>query len=52
MSAAGCGPTPIRRRAAALLLGGFFLHFSGADVVRPVEEFAPAVARTTWAALR
>ncbi|MFE9843030.1 TetR/AcrR family transcriptional regulator [Streptomyces goshikiensis] len=42
---------------AALLLGAcfqraFFLHFSGADVVRPVEEFAPAVARTTWAALR
>lgn len=43
--------------AAALLLGAcfqraFFLHFSGADVVAPVEEFAPAVARTVWAALR
>ncbi|MEU9799894.1 TetR family transcriptional regulator [Streptomyces sp. NPDC051000] len=43
--------------AAALLLGAcfqraFFLHFSGADVVRPVEEFAPALARTVWAALR
>ncbi|MEU9299360.1 helix-turn-helix domain-containing protein [Streptomyces sp. NPDC048269] len=45
------------RAAAALLLGAcfqraFFLHFSGADVVQPVEEFAPAVARTVWAALR
>ncbi|MCX4525252.1 MULTISPECIES: TetR/AcrR family transcriptional regulator [unclassified Streptomyces] len=45
------------RAAASLLLGAcfqraFFLHFSGADVVQPVEEFAPAVARTTWAALR
>ncbi|MEU7555863.1 helix-turn-helix domain-containing protein [Streptomyces sp. NPDC044571] len=43
--------------AAALLLGAcfqraFFLHFSGAEVVQPVEEFAPAVARTLWAALR
>ncbi|MER6518822.1 TetR/AcrR family transcriptional regulator [Streptomyces sp. NPDC060334] len=43
--------------AAALLLGAcfqraFFLHFSGADVVRPVEEFAPSLARTVWAALR
>ncbi|MEV7524588.1 helix-turn-helix domain-containing protein [Streptomyces sp. NPDC091371] len=43
--------------AAALLLGAcfqraFFLHFSGAEVVRPVEEFAPAVARTVWAAIR
>ncbi|MCY0917661.1 MULTISPECIES: TetR/AcrR family transcriptional regulator [unclassified Streptomyces] len=43
--------------AAALLLGAcfqraFFLHFSGADVVRPVEEFAPGLARTVWAALR
>ncbi|RKN45775.1 TetR/AcrR family transcriptional regulator [Streptomyces hoynatensis] len=43
--------------AAALLLGAcfqraFFLHFSGEDVVTPIEEFAPAVARTTWAALR
>lgn len=43
--------------AAALLLGAcfqraFFLHFSGAEVVSPVEEFAPAVARTVWAALR
>ncbi|MGI5449165.1 TetR/AcrR family transcriptional regulator [Streptomyces sp. CA-243310] len=43
--------------AAALLLGAcfqraFFLHFSGADVVRPVEEFAPDLARTVWAALR
>ncbi|MEU4727793.1 MULTISPECIES: TetR/AcrR family transcriptional regulator [unclassified Streptomyces] len=45
------------RAAAALLLGAcfqraFFLHFSGAHVVQPVEEFAPAVARTIWAALR
>ncbi|MEV7562731.1 helix-turn-helix domain-containing protein [Streptomyces sp. NPDC089795] len=45
------------RAAAALLLGAcfqraFFLHFSGAHVVQPVEEFAPAVARTLWAALR
>lgn len=45
------------RAAASLLLGAcfqraFFLHFSGADVVQPVEEFAPAVARTVWAALR
>lgn len=45
------------RAAAALLLGAcfqraFFLHFSGAEVVQPVEEFAPAVARTVWAALR
>ncbi|MFD7263974.1 TetR/AcrR family transcriptional regulator [Streptomyces sp. NPDC059874] len=43
--------------AAALLLGAcfqraFFLHFSGVEVVRPVEEFAPAVARTVWAAIR
>ncbi|MFJ6753543.1 MULTISPECIES: TetR/AcrR family transcriptional regulator [unclassified Streptomyces] len=43
--------------AAALLLGAcfqraFFLHFSGAQVVRPVEEFAPAVAGTVWAAIR
>ncbi|WP_258309942.1 hypothetical protein [Streptomyces sp. CG 926] len=30
----------------------FFLHFSGAHVVQPVEEFAPAMARTVWAALR
>ncbi|MET9608831.1 helix-turn-helix domain-containing protein [Streptomyces sp. NPDC006512] len=42
--------------AAALLLGAcfqraFFLHFSGAEVVQPVEEFAPAVARTVWAAI-
>lgn len=42
--------------AAALLLGAcfqraFFLHFSGEDVVTPVEEFAPAVARTLWAAI-
>jgi AcrR family transcriptional regulator len=42
--------------AAALLLGAcfqraFFLHFSGEAVVQPVEEFAPAVARTTWAAV-
>ncbi|MGW7436803.1 TetR/AcrR family transcriptional regulator [Streptomyces sp. NPDC054849] len=45
------------RAAAALLLGAcfqraFFLHFSGAEVVQPVEKFAPAVARTVWAALR
>ncbi|MFE9630242.1 TetR/AcrR family transcriptional regulator [Streptomyces sp. NPDC006463] len=45
------------RAAASLLLGAcfqraFFLHFSGPDVVQPVEEFAPAVARTVWAALR
>lgn len=44
------------RAAAALLLGAcfqraFFLHFSGAEVVQPVEEFAPAVARTLWAAI-
>lgn len=43
--------------AAALLLGAcfqraFFLHFSGVEVVRPVEEFAPDVARTVWAAIR
>ncbi|GHE62774.1 TetR/AcrR family transcriptional regulator [Streptomyces vinaceus] len=43
--------------AAALLLGAcfqraFFLHFSGAHVVAPVDEFAPAVARTLWAAIR
>ncbi|MFI6149339.1 TetR/AcrR family transcriptional regulator [Streptomyces sp. NPDC051109] len=43
--------------AAALLLGAcfqraFFLHFSGPEVVQPVEEFAPAVARTLWAAIR
>ncbi|MFG2877920.1 TetR/AcrR family transcriptional regulator [Streptomyces sp. NPDC048337] len=42
--------------AAALLLGAcfqraFFLHFSGAEVVQPVEEFAPAVGRTVWAAI-
>ncbi|MDX2394664.1 MULTISPECIES: TetR/AcrR family transcriptional regulator [unclassified Streptomyces] len=42
--------------AAALLLGAcfqraFFLHFSGAGAVRPVDEFAPAVARTVWAAI-
>ncbi|MET9691695.1 hypothetical protein ABZY81_24970 [Streptomyces sp. NPDC006514] len=45
------------RAAAALPLGAcfqqsFFLHFSGAHVVQPVEEFAPAVARTVWAAIR
>lgn len=44
------------RAAAALLLGAcfqraFFMHFSGADVVQPVEEFAPALARTLWAAI-
>ncbi|WP_329313181.1 TetR/AcrR family transcriptional regulator [Streptomyces sp. NBC_01278] len=43
--------------AAELLLGAcfqraFFLHFCGPEVVRPVEEFAPAVARTLWAAIR
>ncbi|WP_329561095.1 TetR/AcrR family transcriptional regulator [Kitasatospora sp. NBC_01266] len=43
--------------AAALLLGAcfqraFFLHFSGEPAVRPIEEFAPAVAGATWAALR
>lgn len=43
--------------AAALLLGAcfqraFFLHFSGEEVVRPVEEFASAVAGTLWAAIR
>ncbi|MFD8632702.1 MULTISPECIES: TetR/AcrR family transcriptional regulator [unclassified Streptomyces] len=43
--------------AAALLLGAcfqraFFLHFSGVEVVQPVEEFAPAVASTLWAAIR
>ncbi|MGG8410440.1 TetR/AcrR family transcriptional regulator [Streptomyces sp. 12297] len=42
--------------AAALLLGAcfqraFFLHFSGADAVQPVDEFAPAIARTVCAAL-
>ncbi|MFD7784820.1 TetR/AcrR family transcriptional regulator [Streptomyces nojiriensis] len=51
----GAGADP--RTAAALLLGAcfqraFFLHFSGAHVVQPVEEFAPAVARTVWAAIR
>ncbi|MBT2456386.1 TetR/AcrR family transcriptional regulator [Streptomyces sp. ISL-86] len=45
------------RAAASLLLGAcfqraFFLHFSGEEVVQPVEEFAPAVARTLWAAIR
>ncbi|MCF3184197.1 TetR/AcrR family transcriptional regulator [Streptomyces polychromogenes] len=44
------------RAAAALLLGAcfqraFFLHFSGSEVVQPVEEFAPALARTLWAAI-
>ncbi|MFK0201521.1 TetR/AcrR family transcriptional regulator [Streptomyces lavendulae] len=44
------------RAAASLLLGAcfqraFFLHFSGAEVVQPVEEFAPAIARTLWAAI-
>ncbi|MEU5108807.1 MULTISPECIES: TetR family transcriptional regulator [unclassified Streptomyces] len=44
------------RAAAALLLGAcfqraFFLHFSGEDAVQPVAEFAPAVARTVWAAV-
>ncbi|MEV6104690.1 TetR/AcrR family transcriptional regulator [Streptomyces sp. NPDC051940] len=43
--------------AGALLLGAcfqraFFLHFSGTDAVRPVADFAPAVARTTWEALK
>ncbi|WP_406511923.1 TetR/AcrR family transcriptional regulator [Streptomyces sp. NBC_00161] len=43
--------------AAELLLGAcfqraFFLHFSGPEVVRPVEEFASSVARTLWAAIR
>ncbi|WP_327413337.1 TetR/AcrR family transcriptional regulator [Streptomyces sp. NBC_01233] len=43
--------------AAALLLGAcfqraFFLHFSGAQVVQPVEEFARAVATAVWAAIR
>ncbi|MET9597013.1 MULTISPECIES: hypothetical protein [unclassified Streptomyces] len=41
----------------ALLLGAcfqraFFLHCSGAHVVQPVEESAPAAARTGWAATR
>ncbi|AWZ07931.1 MULTISPECIES: TetR/AcrR family transcriptional regulator [unclassified Streptomyces] len=45
------------RAAAALLLGAcfqraFFLHFSGPDTVDPVEDFAPALARTVWAAIR
>lgn len=44
------------RAAAALLLGAcfqraFFLHFSGEEVVQPVAEFAPAVARAVWAAV-
>ncbi|MFF4365786.1 TetR/AcrR family transcriptional regulator [Streptomyces sp. NPDC001594] len=44
------------RATAALLLGAcfqraFFLHFSGAETVQPVEEFAPALARTLWAAI-
>ncbi|MFJ8568750.1 hypothetical protein [Streptomyces sp. NPDC093514] len=43
--------------AAALLLGAcfqraFFLHYSGAHVVQPVEGSAPAAARTGWAAIR
>ncbi|KOU31977.1 TetR family transcriptional regulator [Streptomyces sp. WM6373] len=51
------GPDADPRTAAALLLGAcfqraFFLHFSGAHVVQPVEEFAPAVARSVWAAIR
>ncbi|MFD3802504.1 TetR/AcrR family transcriptional regulator [Streptomyces sp. NPDC058611] len=55
--AGGLRPDADPDAAAALLLGAcfqraFFLHFSGADVVAPVEEFAPAVARTVWAALR
>ncbi|MGC0418015.1 TetR/AcrR family transcriptional regulator [Embleya sp. AB8] len=42
--------------AAALLLGAcfqraFFLHFSGPEVVTPVDEFAPSVARTVWVAV-
>ncbi|MEV7615431.1 TetR family transcriptional regulator [Streptomyces sp. NPDC089799] len=45
------------RAAAALLLGAcfqraFFLHFSGEDTVEPVDDFATAVARTVWAAIR
>ncbi|MBW5481536.1 TetR/AcrR family transcriptional regulator [Streptomyces bambusae] len=45
------------RAAASLLLGAcfqraFFLHFSGSEAVQPVDEFAAAVARTTWAAIR
>ncbi|NGN63850.1 TetR/AcrR family transcriptional regulator [Streptomyces sp. A7024] len=45
------------RAAAALLLGAcfqraFFLHFSGEETVQPVADFAPAVARTTWEAVR
>ncbi|MER5727944.1 TetR/AcrR family transcriptional regulator [Streptomyces sp. NPDC002138] len=45
------------RAAAALLLGAcfqraFFLHFSGPAAVQPVADFAPAIARTVWAAIR
>ncbi|KJY45686.1 MULTISPECIES: TetR/AcrR family transcriptional regulator [unclassified Streptomyces] len=51
------GPGADPEAAAELLLGAcfqraFFLHFSGPEVVRPVEEFAPSVARTLWAAIR
>ncbi|MFF4419251.1 TetR/AcrR family transcriptional regulator [Streptomyces sp. NPDC001549] len=57
LDAARLRPDADPRAAAALLLGAcfqraFFLHFSGAHVVQPVEEFAPAVARTVWAAIR
>ncbi|WP_405724179.1 TetR/AcrR family transcriptional regulator [Streptomyces sp. NBC_01537] len=43
--------------AAALLMGAcfqraFFIQVSGADRVPPAEEFAAAVARTAWAAVR
>ncbi|MFG2298242.1 TetR/AcrR family transcriptional regulator [Streptomyces sp. NPDC048603] len=51
------GPDADVRAAAALLLGAcfqraFFLHAAGEEVVDPVEQFAPAVARAVWAALR
>jgi len=43
--------------AAALLMGAcfqraFFIQVSGPDRVPPAEEFAAAVARTAWAAVR
>ncbi|MFF8262861.1 TetR/AcrR family transcriptional regulator [Streptomyces virginiae] len=57
LDAGRLGPDADPRTAAALLLGAcfqraFFLHFSGAHVVQPVEQFAPAVARSVWAAIR
>ncbi|WP_419997187.1 TetR/AcrR family transcriptional regulator [Streptomyces boninensis] len=50
-------PDADARAAAALLLGAcfqraFFLHFSGEETVQPVDDFAAAVAATTWEAVR